>query len=707
MKSRFWSIVLLGALLVGCGSPPPPAPTATAPLPTAAPTMGFAAPKSVGAAFLAAWEAADYARMYSLLAPSLQTGLSAADFEQAYHTALESSTTLTVTARPQQLTLEDDQAWIIFETTWETALFGNLQSSNQLRLKHEQGQWWLNWQRSTIWPELAEGNNFVLEYQVPPRANIYARDGTGLAIPSSIVTVGVIPGEIQDETVLLSTLAPILGMPSEEIQAEYAGQPANWFIPISDISGEESLAYDEALNLPGIERRESPGRLYPLAGVGSHVVGWVSPIPADAAAAYRQMGYRRDAKVGIAGLEAWGEDILAGKNGGRLYLVDSAGNYLQGLAEQRPIQGRALYTTLDREWQQQLEQLLGNQPGAVVAMDVQSGALRALVSGPGFDNNIFVRPTDAWQRQAILTDPTRPLLNRATQGTYPLGSVFKIVTMAAGLESGNAVSTTPFYCPGHWDGLGIANRKSCWLTSGHGNINLKQGLIASCDIVFYELGKILDYADPEILPTYGGAFGFGKVTGLPELAEAEGLLPNPEWKQATYSEGWATGDTVNLAIGQGFLLVTPLQVAQMLAAVANGGTLYRPYLVAQIGANSTHPEQITAPQAVGQLPLSTDHLTLIQEALWDVTRTPAGTASHRFQELAIPVAGKTGTAQAPGETALPHAWFAGYFPADEPEIALVVMVANSGEGSAIAAPLFRQIVEAYYDLPLTPLPVTP
>ncbi len=707
MKSRFWLIFLLGALLVGCSSTTTPAPTATASLPTAAPTTDFAAPKSVGDAFLAAWERDDYAEMYSLLAPSLQAGLSAADFEQAYHTALESTTALTVTTQPQQLTIEDNQARITFETTWETALFGNLQSSNQLNLMREADQWWINWQRSTIWPELAGGNNFVLEYQIPPRANIYARDGAGLAIPSSIVTVGVIPGEIQDEITLLSALAPILGMTGEEIRAEYAGQPAHWFIPISDISGEESLAYDEALSLPGIERRESPGRLYPLDGVGSHVTGWISPIPADAPGAYRQHGYRRDAKVGIGGLEAWGETILAGKNGGRLYLVGPEGDYLQGVAERRPEQGRALHTTLDREWQQQIEQLLGNQRGAIVAIDVQSGALRALVSGPGFDNNIFIRPTDAWQRQAILTDPERPLLNRATQGTYPLGSVFKIVTIAAGLESGNAVPTTPFYCPGHWDGLGVANRKSCWLTSGHGNINLKQGLIASCDIVFYELGKRLDYADPEILPTYGRAFGFGKATGLPELSEVKGLMPSPEWKQATYFEGWATGDAVNLAIGQGFLLVTPLQVSQMLAAVANGGTLYRPYLVAKIGANNTHPEQITAPQAVGQLPLSAANLEVIKEALWDVTRTPSGTASHRFQGLEIPIAGKTGTAQAPGETALPHAWFAGYFPADEPAIALVVLVENSGEGSAIAAPLFRQIVEAYYDLPLTPLPESP
>ncbi|MGC9397560.1 MAG: penicillin-binding protein 2 [Anaerolineae bacterium] len=708
MRHAPLALLTLLTLLFGCSIPQTtPTPTATATPRPPTPTPDLVGPEVVGRAFLDAWSRDDYAKMYDYLAPSLRAGLSRERFEQAYRTALETTTTLTVTTIPQELLVDGSQAHMIFLERWETALFGTLETQNRLELTLEAQQWGVNWERAAIWPELAGGNTFVVEYRVPPRANIYDKEGAGLAVPSTIVTVGVIPGQIQDETTLLAGLSEALGMSAEEIRAAYAGQPDNWFIPIADISGEESQQHAALLAQPGIELRERAGRLYPLDGVGAHVVGWVAPIPAESADIYRQRGYRADARVGVAGLEAWGEALLAGKNGGRLYLVDPEGHYVHSVADVEPERGRSLTTTLDRTLQKHVEEILGTRRGAVVALDVNTGAVRAMASGPGFDNNIFVRPTDEVERRSVLTHPDRPLLNRAIQETYPCGSVFKIVTMATALESEHATAQTRFFCPGYWDGLGSANRKTCWLESGHGDLNLKEGLIGSCNVVFYEVGKRLHEADPELLPTYGAAFGLGQRTGLPELYEAAGLMPDPQWKEETYFEGWATGDSVNLAIGQGFIQVTPLQVARMIAAIANGGTLYRPYLVSKIAANNFHPEETIAPVAVGQLPLSADHLATIQEAMLGVTTQPLGTASHRFQGLSIPVAGKTGTAQAPGEEALPHAWFAGYFPADAPEIALVVLVENAGEGSAIAAPLFRQIVEAYYGLPLTPLPEEP
>jgi len=700
-------IVLITAFLPSCSSQNNPTNEPVSHTPTAVPTVNTSAPESVGRAFLEAWNENNYAQMYKLLSPALRNGLNVEDFEQAYQLAINTTTTISTTIAPEQLGVESKNAWIDFHETWETALFGTLESRNRLNLIKDDGQWWVDWHRGTIWPDLAGGNTFAVEYQTPPRANIYDRHGAGLAIPSTIVTVGVIPQEIQDEMALLNALSQVLGATPEEIQAQYSGQPSNWFIPIADISGEESLAYETLLSQPGIERRERPGRLYTYDGVGAHVIGWVSPIPAEELGEYRRRGYRDDAWVGISGLEAWGESFLAGKNGGRLYLIGSDGSYVKGLVERQPERGRAIFTTLDRDLQQQAEQILGNQRGAIVAMDTNSGAILAMASGPGFDNNIFIRPTDEWLRQAILNDPNRPLLNRATQGIYPCGSVFKIITMAAGLETSEVVANSSFYCPGYWDGLGAVNRKACWLETGHGDITLKDGLIASCDIVFYELGYRLDGLDPDILPTYGTAFGIGENTELQELPEEAGLMPDPTWKQETYLENWATGDTVNLAIGQGFLLTTPLQVARMVAAVANGGTLYRPYLVERIAEGNADPEQITQPQAKAGLPISEANLETIKDALLGVTTRTNGTATYRFQGLNIPVAGKTGTAQAPGETALPHSWFAGYFPADKPEIAMVVLVENAGEGSTVAAPMFRQVVEAYYGLPLTPLPENP
>jgi len=703
--------LLLVTLIAGCGNTPTTAPPAAAtttvaytPAPAPSPTLDVATPESVGRGFLSAWEVGDYAEMYALLLPSLRAGLAQADFERAYRSALDLTTAISVTLTPQTLSIDKDNAWITFTEVWHTGLFGDLQAANQLSLVKENAQWGVNWHRDTIWPDLVSGATFAVEYQIPPRANIYDRNGAGLAIPSTIVTVGVIPQQIQDETAVLNALTQALGLTVEKIQSTYAGQPAHWFIPIQDIPGETSLAYNDLLSLPGIQRRERTGRLYPLDGVASHVIGWVSPIPAERYDTYRQRGYRGDELVGIAGLEAWGESILAGTNGGRLSIVGADGTHIKSLVERRPERGRAIYTTLDRELQHSAERALGERRGAIVALDVQTGAILALTSGPHFDNNVFIRLTDTWSRQMVLNDPNLPLLNRALQGVYPSGSVFKIITIAAGLEAGGLTAESSFFCPGYWDGLGEMNRKVCWLETGHGDITLKNGLSASCNVTFYEVGRILNSVAPDTLSTYGRTFGFGAKTGLQEFADAPGLIPDPEWKQATYREGWGTGDTINLAIGQGFLLVTPLQVARMMAAVANNGTLYRPYVVDRVVDSSGNVEPIAQPQATGRLPISQANLTIIQEALYAVTTASFGTATHRFQGLNIPVAGKTGTAEQPDKDALPHSWFAGYFPADNPQIAMAVLVENAGEGSTVAAPMFRQVIEGYYGLPITPLP---
>ncbi len=715
MKSRIWLAILFVLMLVRCTETPSPttsSPTSptTSPSPTLTPIVlptvnDVATTESLGRNFLTAWEKNDYGLMYSLLTPTLREGLSQTDFERAYRTPLDITTVTSLTLTPQTLNVDGVRAWIDFEEIWHTGLFGDLRSANRLNLVKENGAWWVDWQSATIWPDLVDGNMFAVEYQIPPRANIYDRQGVGLAVPVTIVTVGIIPEQVVDEIAVLEALSQVLNITPEEIRAEYAGQPANWYIPIGDITGDESLMYDTQLSLPGIERRDRTGRLYPLDGVGAHVVGWISAIPEESYQDYRRRGYRGDERVGISGLEAWGESILAGRNGGRLYIVSQDGAYIKGLAERQPQQGRSIYTTLDRNLQAAAEQVLSYRRGAVVALDVRSGAILALTSGPRFDSNVFARPTDDMARQQILINPDLPLLNRALQGTYPTGSVFKIVTLSTALEAGRLDSQTSFYCPGYWDGLGEPNRKVCWAESGHGNITLKDALSASCNVTFYEVGRMLYDAGDDILSTYGYAFGFGQETGLEELPETAGLMPDPEWKMDVYHQPWATGDAVNLAIGQGYLLATPLQVARMVAAVANGGTLYRPYVVDRITASGEIPEQITQPKAIGQLPISKENLTIVQEAMLNTTTQSFGTATHRFSGLGIPVAGKTGTAEAANKTDVPHSWFVGYFPADNPQIAMIVVVENAGEGSSVAAPMFRQIMEIYYGLPVTPLPI--
>ncbi len=717
MITRRLQLALLAiCLFAGCATAPTttappasPAPTLP-PTPVHTPTPSLPAPEAVAAAFLSAWDAGDYPAMYGYLSPTAQAGINAEDFATRYANALSTATALTVTTRLQAALQENDRASVAFRLTLDTALVGTLVTDTVMSLSLHDGQWGVDWDAGLIWPQLAGDHYFQMAYSVPARANIYDRAGLALATRGTIVTVGVIPGQIQDEDGLLSALVTVTGLPADEIRGRYVAAPADWKIPIADVPAETSVEYNDLLDAhAGIYREEKEGRTYPLSqdgGVAPHVVGWVSPVPAEQLEAYQARGYRGDEWVGVFGLEAWGEEILAGQHGGRLSIVTADGEATAVVIERPAIPSRPIYATFDRDFQKSVQQILGGRKGAIVVLDAHTGAVRGLASGPGFDPNIFIGPAGAVGRSQVLADPHRPLFNRATLGTYPSASVFKIVTMATALEKGGMDPTqTSFYCPGYWDGLGESYRKGCWKEEGHGNITLADGLTASCDVVFYAVGQALDGIGPDLLPQMAREFGFGTPTGIEGVMEESGLVPDPAWKENAIGENWWVGDTINLSIGQGYLLVTPLQIARMIAAVGNGGTLYRPYVIERIGpAGEVIPEQVTRPEAVGTLPISTGHLTAIQKALLGVTTRPIGTAPHRFAGLSIPVAGKTGTAEVGGPETVPHSWFAAYAPADDPEIAIAVIVENAGEGSTVAAPLTRQVIEAYYGLPLSPLP---
>ena len=710
------SMIIAALLLVSCTNSPTtipftPPPTA---VPTPTPTPPPPSPDTTAAVFLDAWEAGDYGAMYARLSPASQAAIDAESFTQRYQNAMTTATVLTVTERLHSALREGDQAQVSFELRLDTALVGTLITDTLMSLSLHEGQWWVDWDPGLIWPQLAGlhplpagGHYFRMEYLIPARANIYDRNGLGLATEGTIVTLGVIPGQIADENALLEAVASVTELSPDEIRGRYVATPADWKVPIADISAEVSVEHNNLLSsIPGIYRDEKEGRTYPHGNVAPHVVGWVAPVPAEQLYAYRARGYRGDEWVGVAGLEAWGEEILAGQHGGVLTAVTSTGEEVTTVAERPALPSRTVHTTFDRDFQEQVQQILGGRRGAIVVLDVHSGAVRALASGPGFDPNVFVGPAGAVGRAQILADTRHPLFNRATQGTYPSASVFKIITMAAAMEeAGMDPARTFFYCPGYWEGLGPASRKTCWKTEGHGDISLEDGLTASCDVVFYTVGQTLDGVGPDVLPRFGRGFGFGEPTGLEGVLEEGGLVPDPTWKADNVGEIWWVGDTINLSIGQGYLLVTPLQVARMIAAVANGGTLYRPYIIERIGpAGDAGPEQATQPQAVGTLPISPEHLAVIQKALLGVTTRSIGTVPHRFAGLSIPVAGKTGTAEVGGPDTIPHSWFAAYAPADKPQIAIVALVENAGEGATVAAPLVRQVVEAYYGLPLSPLP---
>ncbi len=682
----------------------------------------------IGRAFINAWEAKDYLGMYSLLAPQVQAVVDSQSFVKRYEEIMAAAAVQQVIGQPQALNQQGNQASMRVRVTWETAVVGPITRDIDIPFIFNEGRWGILWDESLILPELSGGNNLYLEYRIPSRGNIYDIHGGALAYQGTIISLGIIPGQIEDEEALLTVLSEVLQKPPEEIQAMYASALPDWYVPIGDIVEERMQAYSLALQPffgKGLaEPRTRLSRLYTPEGIAAHIVGYTGYISAEQLDAYKAQGYRGDEQVGVAGLEFWGEDYLNGERGGILSLVGPSGEYLDTIQEKPSLQARSLYTTIDRDFQAAVEQALAEaietypdtNAGAVVVLDVNTGQVRAMASYPSFNPVVFdpFRPESAVALGQVLSNPQRPLLNRATQGAYPSGSLFKIVTLAAALNSGLYTPDTLYTSTGTWSRLGDAFVKKDWKEGGHGTISIRQALVVSCNSCFYDAGYNLDEFDPNFLPETAMSFGLGQETGI-QIPEAAGLIPTPEWKLANTGEGWARGDAVNMAIGQGFVQVTPLQMANMVAAVANGGTLYRPTLIDRIGAGAGAPEEPWPVEIIGQLPISPEYLAVIQDSMYKVANDQNnGTAAYQFVGLPVRVAGKTGTAEDPPRNS--HAWFAGYAPAapytladgttiTEPEIAIAVIAENAGEGSEVAAPIFRRIVELYYGItPVTPYP---
>ncbi len=703
-----------------------PLPTST-PIPTEIPVQEDAS--GIGRAFFRAWEDGDYLGMYSLLAPQSQALVSSTDFVQIYQESMTTAAVQTISSQPLSMFQEGSEAEFEVQVTWETAVVGNIIREHTVPLVYEGGRWGIVWDETLILPELEAGTRLYMDYRIPSRANIYDVNGLALAYQGNVIGLAVIPGQIEDEEGLLALLSQMLNQTPEEIYGRYADYQPDWLAPIGEVREEVMQEYAVALQ-PYIGKGLAPpstrlARLYTEEGVAPHIIGYTGYISAEELDAYKAQGYRGDEQIGRAGLEKWGEDYLNGERGGTLTIVGAGGEYITTVQESDPVQARSLYTTIDRDFQTAVEQALadaiqsrpvddfGNLIGAagsIVVMDVNTGAIRAMASYPTYNPAIFdsVRLDAAAELGAILSDPAKPLLNRATQGAYPAGSTFKIITMAAALNSGVYTPETRYTSTGSWNRLGDNFVKYDWPEDGlgHGTVSLSTALTVSCNSCFYDVGYNLNEIDVDFFPSTAQRFGLGVPTGI-QIAEAEGTIPSPEWKATNLGEVWLPGDAVNMAIGQGFVEVTPLQLVDVIAAVANNGRLYQPTLIDRIGAGGGAPEEPWPTALRGELPVTQDNLAAIQNSMWRVANDETwGTATHRFVDLPITVAGKTGTAEAPPGSS--HAWFAGYAPAGEgaePEIAIVVMIEHAGEGSVVAAPIFRRIIELYYNItPPTPYP---
>jgi penicillin-binding protein 2 len=654
-------------------------------------------------AFLESWERSDYGAMYALLSPSAQATTGPQGFARLYRDVAAEAAITSISTDIRSALQDGAEAQVAYHVIMESAPLGPIEFENVMPLSwtsdQEQtgGRWGVNWSAGLLFKELEGRNLLRLIEQTPTRGNIFDHHGQGLAITKPAVTVGVVPGEIEDEDRLLAELSPILALDPATIKAKYANAASHWFVPLKEISLELRQAHHDVLSeLQGLRLRETVVRSYPEGGIAPHAVGYMGAIGPDELDHWKAKGYRGDELVGKSGLERWGEDYLAGRPGAVLTVVTPAEDPVAILKEQTYVPSRDIYTTLDSRLQKAAETALAGTAGAIVALDPNGGQILAMVSWPTFDPNAFISGLSPEEWQALANDPGRPLVNRAVQGAYPPGSVFKIVTMAAALEAGGFTPQSTFTCTGLWEGLGPDWPKTCWVETGHGQIDLVQALIVSCDVAFYDIGLALHNLDSELLPDYARQFGLGSPTGLEGLDEATGLVPDDAWKTTAMGEGLAPGDSVNAAIGQGYLLTTPLQIAHMLATVANGGTIYQPQILLKVAASSEEPEEFFAPQVMGQLPVSPEHLAAIQEGLVGVTASPYGTAHEAFKGLEVSVAGKTGTAET--GTGEPHAWFAGYAPADGPQIAVAVIVEYGGDGAKVAAPIFRQVIEAFFGI---------
>jgi penicillin-binding protein 2 len=689
-------LVILSAVLVaGCEGPLNSRET-----PTSEPSVLPVSPTVD--AYFEAWQAEDYPAMYQLLSSSAQLEMTEEEFVWFHQSVMEEATVISFGLEPSATTQGEGEAQVDFTLSLDTILLGKPKIDNRLKLIWEDAGWRVGWSPEAIIPSLTADNLVYLHRQVPARGNIYDRDGQPLALDGSMVTVGVVPQHIEDENALLAELSRILNMNWTDIQSLYTkpGTQPHWFVPIANLSFEESLTHADALGaVPGVMLRETPVRTYPHGDLAGHVLGYLGEINPEELGTLESQGYTEGDSIGKAGLERWGETYLMGRRGGMLTVITPGGELVDTVVEYPATQSRSIYTTIDTELQRVAERALGDHQGAVVVLNPNNGEILALATSPRFDpNELTWGRFDPSRWEALASDSARPLVNRATQGLYPTGSVFKVVTAAAAMEGAGYSPQTTINCTGSWAGLGPGWVKYDWLRTGHGPTDFRSAILRSCDVFFWEMGLRLDSIDSELLPSYAHLLGFGEATGLDSIDESEGLVPDPEWKEEYFTgvgnPFWVPGDAVNLAVGQGDLLATPLQVANMMAAIANGGTLYQPHLVMRISGTPQEDEQIFTATERGRIDLSSATLQAIRDGLDGVTSSDGGTAYRAFEGATFTSAGKTGTAETPEEK--PHAWFAGYAPVEAPQIAVAVVVENSGEGSVFAAPICRQVMDAFF-----------
>ncbi|MGB8815216.1 MAG: penicillin-binding protein 2 [Paracoccaceae bacterium] len=553
---------------------------------------------------------------------------------------------------------------------------------------------------------LAEENRINIRLIPPARGLIQDRNGRLIAGNEQNYRIVITREDAGDVEAVLHRLATLVPLTPEDIDKTL--KEAKRRSPFVPIIVADRLAWDDlskvALNapsLPGVSPEVGLSRVYPLDTDFAHIVGYVGPV------SERDLAELEDPdpllqipkfQIGKIGVERWTEDTLRGTAGAKRIEVNAVGRVMRELERQEGDPGADLRLTIDADIQNFAQVRLGGESAAAVAMDVRTGDILAIASSPSFDPNLFVRGISQKDYTGLTEDDHRPLANKSVQGAYPPGSTFKMVTALAALEAGVISTDTSIHCPGYYE---IGGRRfHCWSRGGHGTVSLKRGLSESCDVYFYEIAQKVGI---DKIAEMGRKLGLGQRHDLPMSAITDGVMPDKAWKQERYKKDWVIGDTINAAIGQGYVLTSPLQLAVMVARIASG-TQVVPRLIHMVDGEVV---PIVPPAS---LELQSGILKAVQMGMFEVMNGAHGTAkSSRIADESMLMCGKTGTAQVRNISAkerasgvisndqLPwlsrdHALFVGFAPYDAPKVAVSVVVEHGGGGSTVAAPIARDIL---------------
>ncbi len=557
--------------------------------------------------------------------------------------------------------------------------------------------------------QLSENNRIRLLENSADRGMLLDRKGHVLAHNRPSFEVYLVPEDVRANPEVLTKIAELLNMTQDEIEekirAQRRGAP---FRPVkikSDIDWNElAILESNRVHLPGLLVDVRPRRAYDYGDLASHLIGYLGEVDENELRQSTDSPYRMGALIGKYGVEYRWENDLRGVDGGRQIEVDALGREVRPLGVVEPFPGNNLFLTIDLDLQKRAEEAYKDKNGALIAMDPKTGHILAMVSKPSFEP--FARNVSPEEWKALVENPYHPLTNKGIQGQYPAGSVFKIITAIAGLESGVITPNTQLRCTGAFP---YGNRDfRCWKQGGHGSLSLHRAIVESCDIYFYQVGLKVGV---DLIAHYANAFGLGKLTGISLPHEKPGSVPSSSWKKKRFGVPWYSGETLSFSVGQGYLLTTPLQLLMLISGVANGGKLPLPQVVEKVEDIYGNTLKEYPPEELGRANVSQKTLEIIQEALKGAVNEPHGTGSACLLKE-VKVAGKTGTAQV---VAMPedfkrgemnriplkfrdHAWFVAYAPVEDPKISVVVLVEHGGFGASAAAPIAKKVIEQYLNL---------